>query len=414
MNLTIQEGTIAYLGVSIPQTVSPAVWIDACSAASIVTNSASGITRLYDRRTPGDANGFYAEPLYNPPILTNRVLNTHPVIDFGTSTTSYGGGGDNRMLQFKQQLNNIRSVFWVIGSRNGGGFLLSDNVDASGRYFHRGRASAAETYGTQAIDPLWFTCPRNAMIIAGETRLNGTTVNGTTTGLSGGWDQVSWRLAQADDTATNTSISAIWFASCYANNLGRLNGGQDLAEVLIYTNRINDTELAAVEAYLRQKWFTQATMARITLATNACFVNLSDQPVVIQNLMLQSANAQVLGKEITIENLTVQSQATFDPCMLTVQFGALTFEDNAHYAINADDLRLVTAQSVTLPATLSFSIAGQTSLFRKQKFLAAPTLLGDPTWKPLGKNAQSAKVSILSDHTELWIQLINGTLFTVR
>lgn len=415
VNLTVQEGTVAYIGVSIPQTVSPAAWIDAGSAASIVTNSTAGITRLYDRRTPGNTNGFYAEPLYNPPILTNRVLNTHPVIDFGTSTTSYGGGGDNRMLQFKQQLTNIRSVFWVIGSRNGGGFLLSDNVDASGRYFHRGRASVAETYGTQAIDPLWFTCARNAMIIAGETRLNGTTVNGTTTGLSGGWDQVSWRLSQADDTATNTSpISAIWFASCYANNLGRLNGGQDLAEVLIYTNRLNDTELAAVETYLRQKWFTQATLAQVTLATNACFINLSDQPVVIQNLTLQSAQAQVLGKEITIQNLTVQSQATFDPCMLAVQFGALTFEDNAHYAINADDLRLVTAQSVSLPATLRFSITGQTTLFHKQKILTAPTLLGDPTWKPIDKNAQSAKMSILSNHTELWVQIINGTLFTVR
>ncbi len=414
VNLTVQEGTIACVGLSIPQTVSPAVWIDANSTASFVTNGTAGITRVYDRRTPGDANGFYAEPLYNPPILTNRALNTHPIIDFGRSTTSFGGGGDNRMLQFKQQLTNIRSVFWVIGSRNGGGFLLSDNVDASGRYFHRGRDSAAETYGTLATDPLWFSCPRNAMVIAGETRRNGSTVNGTTTGLSGTWDQISWRLAQADDTPTNCPVSAIWFASCYANKIGRLNGGQDLAEVLIYTNRLNDTELAAVEAYLHQKWFAQRTLAQITLATNTCFINLSDQPVVIQNLTLQSAHAQVLGNGITVENLTVQSQATFDPCMLATQVNALTFENDAIYAINADDIRLVTAQSVTLPATLSFSITGQTALFRKQKILMAPTLLGDPTWKPLGKTAQSAKMSILSDHTELWVQIINGTVFTVR
>jgi len=413
--LSVSEGTVAYVGAdAVPQTISPAVWIDASVTASMVTNATAGITRLYDRRTPGETNGFYAEPLYNPPVFTNRALNGYPIMDFGVSTANYSGGGDNRMLQFNQKLANIRSVVWVIGSRNGGGFLLGDDVDSTGRYFHRGNLGPSETYGTRSADPLWLSCTRNALITAGETRINGTAVNGTTTGLSGAWDQVSWRLSQGDDALATSPISAIWFASCYANNLGRLNGGQDLAEVLIYTNRLNDAELAAVESYLHQKWFAQTTIAHLNLATNTSFVNLSEQPLVIQHLTVQGTNVQVVGNAITVEQATVQSGATFDPRALNVQFASLTFEDNALYLIDSDNMRLVTVASVNFPVTMKFSIIGQTLLASKQQLLDAQTITGSPIWLPVGKAARSAKVSLLANNTELWVQMMLGTFISIR
>jgi hypothetical protein len=122
----------------------------------------------------------------------------------------------------------------------------------SSRHFHRGSASG--TYGGVASDSLWHSTAEKGFVRRGETWTNGVSVNGTTTGLSGDYDLVSWRLSEADN-ATNGTPGAVWFASCYADSGGRLNGGQELAEVLIYTNRLSDAEIAATEHYLNRKWF---------------------------------------------------------------------------------------------------------------------------------------------------------------
>jgi autotransporter-associated beta strand protein len=237
---------------------APAVWMDAAVASSFVTAASNEVSRWYDRRSPGDAAGFFATNRYNRPLFTENALNGLPVLDFGRLGQS-GQVNDNRMMVFKNYQTDIRSAFWVIGSRNGGGFLLGDNqADGSKRHFHRGSQSG--TYGGVASDSIWGGAAGQdkGIVSAGETWTNGVPVDGTAAGLSGGFDLVTWRLSEADDAAGNTP-GAVWFASCYAEPNGRLNGGQELAEVLIYTNRLGEAERLATERYLTRKWFPEVS-----------------------------------------------------------------------------------------------------------------------------------------------------------
>ena len=160
-----------------------------------------------------------------------------PVLDFGKLGQS-GQVNENRMLEFKSYQDNIRSVFWVIGSRNGGGFLLGDSKhDSERRHFHRGSQSGS--FGGVPGDSLWHAASDKGVVRAGETWTNGIPVNGCPR-LSGGYDLVSWRLSEADDAVGNAP-GAIWFASRYAP-LTDAPTADRTGEVFTYTNRLSEAE----------------------------------------------------------------------------------------------------------------------------------------------------------------------------
>ena len=114
----------------------PAAWLDATVAASF-TKSGNAISQWADRR--GAGHSFYAKQVRNAPVYNADVFDGRPFVDFGIMADSAKGRpGDKRMLAFGAEQTNIRAVFWMVGSRNGGGFLLGDtHVNVSARCFHR-------------------------------------------------------------------------------------------------------------------------------------------------------------------------------------------------------------------------------------------------------------------------------------
>ncbi len=210
--------------------------VDASALASLET-ATDGTTNYVTRVNDADGRAFYAWATNDAvrPVLAANSLGGKPVLDFG----AYGGG---RCMLWTNVVSTIRSVFWVIGSQNGGGFLLGCDprygTDDNYAHFHRG-----DPY-TQVLGRLWRS-NASSNVRGGVTRLNGVTVNGELVPLGGGFDLIS--LVTSGDTR----------ASMFAGdrNFSDRTGGQMLAEVLVYTRTLSALEVRDVEAYLSNKWF---------------------------------------------------------------------------------------------------------------------------------------------------------------
>jgi autotransporter-associated beta strand protein len=430
----IQGGQVAVMplqGVARAPSGAPAIWVDAASAASFVTATSNDVSRWYDRRTPGSASGFFATNLYNRPMIVSNALNGLPVLDFGRLGQG-GGSGDNRMLVFKSYQTNIRSVFWVVGSQNGGGFLLGDSQSSgSARHFHR--SSGSGTYGGVASDPLWGGVGQDkGLVRGGETWTNGAAVNGASTGLSGGYDLVSWRLAAADD-ATNGAPGAVWFASCYAPTDGRLNGGQRLAEVLIYTNRLTEAERLATERYLTRKWFPERKTAGLALGTvsldgaGAGFINAYAGPVHIAHVVVNAADVSVTGVAggTAADRLTVTAAGVLDASRLAaLAVGELVLEEGATLAAVFDAAgaaaELHVAGGATLPAAAQYTVRlagtalppGRAVLVASGGAMLEPS--GATVWTHAGAVSRASRVVVDAAAREILLLTPRGTLIQVK
>ncbi len=207
------------------------------SAAECLVTAESGGTVYVTRANDADGRGFYAWATNDAsrPVLEAGALNGRPVLDFG----AYGSG---RCLLWSNLVSTVRTVFWVVGSQSGGGFLLScdPRYGTSDDYthFHRGDPF-------NAVQGRLWRGNASAFVRGGVTRLNGVVVNGEMAPLGGGFDLIS--LVTTDNTR----------ASMFAGdrNFPDRSGGQKLAEVLVFTRALSAQEVRDVEAYLSEKWF---------------------------------------------------------------------------------------------------------------------------------------------------------------
>lgn len=388
----------------------PAAWLDATVAESF-TKSGNAISQWADRR--GAGHSFYAKKVWNAPVYNADGFDGRPFVDFGVMADSIKGrSGDNRMLEFGADQTNIRAVFWMVGSRNGGGFLLGDrNVAGSARCFHRS-AGPDTTYGAVPSDPLWNSgADRGGWVKGGTTWLNGQVVDGTKTGLSGGWDLVGWRLSEADDAANRTP-TAIWLASCYNDAGGRLNGGQDLAEILIYTNRLTDAEVRATQRYLADKWLPTNAANRVTLSrlvmrgADTSFTSPSGVPVFVGVVLVEGTGVTVRGVEagpsdqVVLGTVNVASGAEWDAAGFRG-----TEVTNVAFAADAVVCATVDAQgrsegltvqgSVSLPPSLLYRVANpeRTDVHRAEILKSLGVFAGSPSWTRAPGSDSGAVVS---------------------
>ena len=250
--LDVAGGRVALLGYS-AVVRTPAFWVDASRTDTLEYDAGTlEIAKWHDCRR----NGLYAEkaaaasqtvggmtyPNLMPTVALN-ALNGLPVVDFGAWT-------GNRFLTWSQPLTHIRTVFWVLGSQAGGGHLLTYDRDTATRCFFRG-GSGGTFDNWNVVDKdctLWsaVVAPSFLPVINGQTRKNGVVVNGSQTGLSGGYDLVSLR--------TTGDASASGFCNDRNRAWRNATGGQRLAEAIIYEEALSDDEIRQVESYLRVKW----------------------------------------------------------------------------------------------------------------------------------------------------------------
>jgi len=240
--------------------------LDACEGVTAVTNGDGSVSvrswasRLDDGLValPGPALQDIATTNY-PSYLASAV-NEKPVVSMGSS-------GQQHFLFCKNgltnRLENIQSVFWVVGSQEGGGFLLGGGAHGSadtattgepyvsGFAWHRGGGGTA---GSAAADSLVNGNAHDAVRNGASWRLNGESVVATSTGLSGNYDVVSFVMRNG---ATAPDADGLAFDGRYLGNLkdygGRV-GRQRLAELIVYNRRLSAVEVTKVEAYLQAKW----------------------------------------------------------------------------------------------------------------------------------------------------------------
>ena len=409
---------------------SPVIWVDATVAASFVTATSNDVSRWYDRRSPGDTNAFFATNIFNRPLIaTNRIGNL-PTLDFGALGQVSGSGNDNRMLVFKNYQTNIRSVFWVIGSKKGGGFLLGDSqVNGSARHFHR--SSGSGTYGGVPSDPLWGPAGQEKGLVRnGETWTNGVSVNGADVGLSGDYDLVSWRLSSTDD-ATNGTPGAVWFASCYADTGGRLNGGQELGEVLIYTNRLSDADKKATERYLNRKWFPARYGSRLSLGkvsldgAGAGFVNAYTAAVQVAQLTVNATNVYVSGTAggTSVSQAVVTASGILGPSVVkALSLGHLTLQDSATleaaFSTTGTAYTVSVGGNLVLPSAARFVVTGTAKPPATALLVQASNSVtyasSSTAWSNVGGVSGASYVLVDTAAKKVWLKTPRGMQILVR
>ena len=142
--------------------------------------------------------------------------------------SAYGGSGSDKRI-------NVRTVLMVTDSFRGGGDPLRLGVSDGGDWGTRGVGSATK--------PIWTGA--NARVTGGTTRLNGVTVDGTTTGYTGEGEVLAVRT---------TGDSALGNLGNYTNSEKTRGYAEMLGEMLFYSRQLSDEEIKTAEDYLLYKW----------------------------------------------------------------------------------------------------------------------------------------------------------------
>lgn len=246
---------------------------DASSGNSVTVNAAGNcITEWRDARGSGhpSATGYHDSEAYDPDARNGN----------GAIVMGYNGGA----LRFSNYYHNsaglslpecedVRTVFSVMDTAGGGGFLLGndDNRPAANKavpYVVNGKLRGLyrnptaysnvivnkSTYWSDAAKPVDNTSPCFAVALYGpgatRAHVNGVAANLTSTAFSGGWDLVS--LASRDPIAVNGITIGYHGAYWYG-------GGQIVGEHVLYRETLSEESIRRAEAYLRGKWYGVST-----------------------------------------------------------------------------------------------------------------------------------------------------------
>ena len=176
----------------------------------------------------------------------------------------------------QSRLEGIKSAFWVIGSQEGGGFLLGGGgSDRMG--WHRGGDGA----GSKAADGLLNTHAQNEVEEA-SWRINRTDVS-KSTGLSGGYDLVSMVMKETAVNAASADGLAFDGRILTPEDYRNRTGHQRLGELILYDRVLSVEERRKVEDYLAAKWFdgqlSPVNSATVTIAEDATLRTSGEQYV---------------------------------------------------------------------------------------------------------------------------------------
>ena len=311
--------------------------VDASAAASITADGAGAVTEWRDLRGAGYP---FAAPPGTEPLWSADALNGLPVVDFGTMP--FYTGQVRGMHWSREFTNSVKSVFWVLGSRFGGGFLLG----ATDTYhLHRGNIGAPLPISYMFPEATIFTGYLPDALWRGETQIDRQARNGRTTGLSGAFHLVSL-------IATNTATDGLT-AGRFANDrhFNGQGGGQSLAEVAVFEDILTPAERDAVESYLTDKWFRGPDLRILEIAGTGS-VGRADSGTLRVNVL--TGTGQVLA-EGAVEADTVKLA------------GALDLAGEGAYAVGL----LRGAGTLTASAPILLEHVG---LYREALTLAAPLI----------------------------------------
>ena len=373
---------------------APSTLLGADKPANVYTNGFPLIEKWFDKRPSQtlnffwnnrwqDANSFY--PQFYPFIVPNG-LNGKPILSFGMARDSglssewaqAGAPGninsEHRRMHLMQSATEGHAVYvhtcvMVFGSERGGGrcvlggykgYTASElGVDSThnpkcGDHFLRNGSG----YGV--ANGIFQTKIDGASTNLYETWVNGTSVVCTNTPMSGSWDVISFHTDQA-------GVGGRAFRNIGAPDNVNEAGGQDYAEILVFTNKLTNAERMSLENYLAGKWGLagkQPASGTITLGANAAVVGSQSGIVGTGTWITRTNDYAVLNGSFTgtvggAGTLTAAAGAQAPKLAsdftgsLTVQGGNLSFT----YANGAFAPALVAADAdLTFPAAPTVTV----------------------------------------------------------
>lgn len=263
----------------------------------------------------------YTDNDYRGGVLVTNSLNGLPVVDYGPLAVNAPSTKDKHFHEFhtaasmESQAENVQSAFVVIGSQYGGNSVLGGVNSAYGI----ARAISADytrpIVSSSAAAPFKFL----------RAWVNGASVEARSTGLSGGYDVVSFA---ADCPGFKVSAFADYNAQQYC-------GGQQLGEAILYTNQLAWDEHAKVDAYLNAKWFNRssayyspAVIGGLTVDDGAALTVTGGVPLTVASSLRGAGlitGAVAMGEQAVFE-VTVSEDGTITPLVIN---GSFTFEHGA-------------------------------------------------------------------------------------
>lgn len=292
------------------------------SDLSTMTTTVSGddvlVTHWYDK------NGTMVTPTLalfavsntrnaTPPTLVTNALNGLPVLDFGPAGSKQGFVWTTTSI-------GIRTVFWVIGSQEGGGLLLGSK-DGNLLSFDRGTDLVLAKGDTGVYtEPHTKDHALFGTSMSGDLWINGDRADMHFSGLSGGYDLVAFR----NTTARNASGFAM---RNNANTYPNRTGGQRLAEVIIYDRTLTDQEVKDTQAYLAKKWFDRdmpgygaAELKNVEFrqndyfSTDSTLTQQGTEPLSVEMMTVGSNRTVTVsdGSEVSVERTAIDSYASLE------------------------------------------------------------------------------------------------------
>lgn len=242
-------------------------WFDASDESTITFVNGNHVAEWRDKAADRKATPAIGS---QTPIWRENELGALPTVDFGPGT---GYGGDTRPgygavgpLAFDTMLTGFKTVFYVLDSSTGGGWLLPA-VDDGHRNLIRGSSR-----GYDQTDR-WIESSSPA-IEGLSMRVNGRTVE-PTAALPGGTYEI---IALTRTEAFPNALAGFAFdEKTKSSNLNsKRSGGQRIAEFLAYDRVLSETEMRSVEKYLNEKWLSGRTDLRFVRTRGVSTLNVAD------------------------------------------------------------------------------------------------------------------------------------------
>lgn len=322
----------------------PYLHVDADNAASRTVNDNGKLTCWADVRGAG-----YPVVTINsakPLNLVSEAQNGRTAVEFGAMQTS-NYYKDYRGATYPEA--EVHTVFSVLDTANGGGVLIGHDTQERKGCVYDGRlhgiGRSVNGYSDSIVDSgLWYalldpaTTTENKFSIAlnrdgaTRTRLNGTPVDATATGYSGGWDLVS--------LATYDPVIASGICCQYRQSYWR-GGGCRLGEYILYREILCPESVKRVEAYLKNKWYgepvvgyREATMQSLTVEAGATLEVVGGAPVAVSGL---EGAGNVLGSlRLGYGSYVTARVSSAGEPELPVVSGTVTSELNGWLTIDGD------------------------------------------------------------------------------
>jgi hypothetical protein len=281
--LVVREGSLRVHGdEGLPVAPAPcpwqvlsnaAFWVDATTnLITVSSNDNTYVDAWLDVREPDTeapyiytrAVASFSKPNCAPQVLSNAgPSGTLPSIWFGRYaslrwmlwTTPADGIAD---------ISGICHVFAVHGVFQSYGYIFgatSGNPDFHISDFSSGSTSAVLWHANE-----WST----TALRQGRTYLNGERVDGTLVKPN-----IGWQLLEVASGA-RTLHNANFFNDRNIDFSGKRLGGDNLCEVVVFTNRLSETERLQVQSYLMQKWLGSKPQPPLTAHASAAATVAAD------------------------------------------------------------------------------------------------------------------------------------------